>query len=52
MGARATGRIVIELPHEFLNALFAALIVLANVKRLRNAQLRQSNWPSTSASTD
>src|ERR1700677_2368379 len=33
--ARLSGRSVIELPHEFLNATFAALIIVANVMRFR-----------------
>ncbi len=31
---------MIELPHEFLNALFAALIIAANVSRSRNRPSR------------
>jgi hypothetical protein len=27
---------MIELPHEFLNAIFAAVIIVANVRRSRN----------------
>jgi hypothetical protein len=27
---------MIELPHQFLNAIFAAVIVVANVRRSRN----------------
>jgi hypothetical protein len=27
---------MIELPHEFLNAIFGAVIIVANVRRLRN----------------
>jgi hypothetical protein len=34
--ARLTGHPMIELPHQFLNAIFAAVIVVANVRRSRN----------------
>jgi hypothetical protein len=36
LALRLSGRSAIELPHEFLNATFAAVIIVANVRRLRN----------------
>ena len=34
--ARLTGHPMIELPHQFLTAIFAAVIIVANVRRSRN----------------
>jgi len=35
LGAPAAGRVMIELPHGFLNVLFAALVIAADVRKRR-----------------
>jgi hypothetical protein len=39
MGEGARGGDMIELPHGFLNALFAAMIVVANINRSRKRSI-------------